>query len=79
MTKETQNVDFESALKALQEGKPLHRQDGILLVGCGNNSPIFQLFRTIFSLSRVKGFVLHHQLCGHRRNHCMLHSVWQPA
>ncbi len=41
MTKETQNFDFESALKALQEGKPLHGQDGIRLVGCGNTLPFF--------------------------------------
>ena len=30
MTDETKDFDFDSALKALQEGKPLHGQDGIL-------------------------------------------------
>lgn len=30
MTEETKEFDFDSALKALQEGKPLHGQDGIL-------------------------------------------------
>lgn len=30
MTDETKEFDFDSALKALQEGKPLHGQDGIL-------------------------------------------------
>lgn len=30
MTKEPKEFDFDSALKALQEGTPLHGRDGIL-------------------------------------------------